>query len=182
MRRLSGLALFAFAVLVLSGAVLTLLSGSAFAQGNPCSDEFQGLMQKHQTIMQSLAALQKSSTKKPANFEEARERASSACSKLTPAVTSFERLNAWAGTNKEFCMLPEKLVSDLSAGLANIKKSRASACGAVAQLDSQKKKAEQAGSLGGGPQLPAGQKAGVIANDPFNPRVLRRPQIDTPGT
>ncbi len=166
-------------VLALAAAALLAGMASASAQSNPCQDEFQALMTKHQEVMKSLSSLGNNKSK-PANFDEARSRASKACAGLAPAVASFERINTWATNNKDFCQLPDKMLADVGQGLANMKKSRANACGAVSQLDAQKKKAEQAGAMGM-PSLPGGAKAGVIANDPFNPRVLRRPQIEAPG-
>ncbi len=70
-------------------------------------------------------------------------------------------------------MLPPKVVSDVAAGNAAMKRNRTQACGAVAQLDKNKRQAEA-----GGGGFPPNFKAGVIADDPFNPRVVRRPQID----
>ena len=105
-----------------------------------CAGEFQALIAKHSEVMKQLAALK--TNKEPKTFEEARANAQRACQGLAPAVASFERVQTWVNENKDFCMLPAKVVSDVAAGNASIKRNRAQACGALARLDKNRRQAE----------------------------------------
>lgn len=140
-----------------------LLGGAPALANEICQAEFQPLIQAHQEVMkQTQAAMPRG---RPTSFEQARANAQRACSALTSAQASFQRLQKWMADNQDFCRLPEQMMNEVNTGLTNITRNRTQACNGVAQLERQRRQAEAAGV------------------NPFAPNAGRRPQLDlrTPG-
>jgi hypothetical protein len=166
--------LFAF---LLSVAV----HSQAFAMNDICQGEFVPLMQSHSAVMQQAEKLPKG---QPKTFEQAVANSNAHCSFLTKAGASFTRIQAWMKKNQDFCQVPDSEIKTVATSTETIGKNRAAACNAVNELKKKKSQAEKQQAMSQQQQQqqqnPFSRAGGTgRANDPFNPQIVRKPQLST---
>lgn len=161
---------------VLFAFLLFFITHSAFAMNDVCQSEFVPLMQSHGAVMQQSSKLPKG---QPKTFEQAVANSNAHCSFLTKAGASFLRIQAWMKKNQDFCQVPESELKTVATSTETINKNKAVACNAVSELKKKKSQAEkQQAMMQQQQQNPFARSGGTgRANDPFNPQIVRKPQL-----
>jgi hypothetical protein len=118
---------------------------SAPAHAAECSVDIGGLTKKRQSIIDGLNKLQKTSPR--GQLDPA-----SSCPRLRDLAASEKELLDYLQKNKDWCMVPDEAIMNLTKSLERSRTIAGKACAFAAQ----EKKNQAAGDLGGGQKLPAG--------------------------
>ncbi|HLH10802.1 MAG TPA: hypothetical protein VKV77_02860 [Methylovirgula sp.] len=131
-------------------AVLALALPLSFAIVAPlraaeCSEDIGNLAKKRQGIIDDLNKLAKASPK--GQLDPA-----VSCPKLRSLATAEENLLAYLQKNKDWCMVPDEAIGNLTKSLGRSKTVASRACAMASAI----KKNQEAGGLGAPQKLPAG--------------------------
>ncbi|HKH81292.1 MAG TPA: hypothetical protein VKA03_06750 [Methylovirgula sp.] len=110
-----------------------------------CSDDIGNMTKKRQSIIDDLNRLAKSSPK--GQLDPA-----VSCPKLRNLAAAEQELLAYLQKNKDWCMVPDEAITNLTMSHDRSKSVAARACAVAEQM----KKNEEAGGLGGAQKLPTG--------------------------
>jgi hypothetical protein len=110
-----------------------------------CSEDIGNLTKKRQAIIDGLNKLAKSSAN--GQLDPA-----VSCPRLRSLAAAEEELLAYLQKNKDWCMVPDEAINNLTMSLNRSKSVSVRACNMAEQI----KKNEEAGGLGGAQKLPAG--------------------------
>jgi len=137
-------------------AVATLaVSAPASAQVNGCQD-LQKLLGERQTIVQRLAAAQKSKQKMTPQ---------EACSTFGRLVNNGEAAIKFATANQDWCQIPPSFIEGMKTDNAKVTTFRGQACNAVKQQAAMEKRARQqaqgANPFGGADSITGGAGGGM---------------------
>lgn len=140
-RRAGGAAL---AVAVTLG-LLALMPAPAQAQSESCQKDFQKVMEPRMALVQRING-----------FAKKRPTATQACQTLRSLRAADTRLIKWMEENKDWCQLPDELLSQAKTGTQGTIRAQNQACGAAAQQARQIRQVQQQQASGGGtPRAPA---------------------------
>lgn len=115
------------------------------AKAAECSDDIGNLTKKRQSIIDQLNRLAKSSPK--GQLDPALS-----CPKLRNLAAAEQELLAYLIKNKDWCMVPDEAITNLTMSHDRSKTVAARAC----LIAEQMKKNQETGDLGGGQKLPTG--------------------------
>lgn len=115
------------------------------ARAAECSEDIGNLTKRRQAVIDELNRLAKSSPHHQLD-------PSVSCPKLRDLAAAEGALLAYLNKNKDWCMVPDEAISNLSMSLNRSKSVASRACMIAAQL----KKNQEAGALGGAEKLPSG--------------------------
>lgn len=110
-----------------------------------CSQDIGNLTKKRQSIIDELNKLAKSSPK--GQLDPA-----ASCPKLRILAAAEQELLAYLQKNKDWCMVPDEAISNLTMSFNRSKMVAGKACNIAEQI----KKNQEAGGLGGAQKLPTG--------------------------
>ncbi len=110
-----------------------------------CSEDIGNLTKKRQSVIDGLNKLAKTSPN--GQLDPA-----VSCPRLRTLAAAEEELLAYLQKNKDWCMVPDEAISNLTMSLNRSKSVATRACNIAEQM----KKNEEAGGLGSAQKLPAG--------------------------
>jgi hypothetical protein len=111
-----------------------------------CSDDIGNLTKKRQAIIDDLNRLAKTSVK--GQLDPALS-----CPRLRQLAASEQELLAYLQKNKDWCMVPDEAITNLSMSFSRSKMVAGKACNIAEQI---KKNQEAGGGLDGAQKLPSG--------------------------
>jgi hypothetical protein len=121
---------------------LALISPAVAAE---CTDDIGNLTKKRQSVIDDLNRLARSSSK--GQLDPA-----VSCPKLRILAADEEELLAYLQKNKDWCMVPDEAITNLSASLSRSRMVAGKACAIAEQI----KKNQEAGGIEGAQKLPTG--------------------------
>jgi hypothetical protein len=133
-----GCALSAFALPL----CLALISPAVAAE---CTDDIGNLTKKRQSVIDDLNRLARSSPK--GQLDPA-----VSCPKLRVLAADEQQLLAYLQKNKDWCMVPDEAITNLSMSLSRSRMVAGKACAIAEQI----KKNQEAGGIEGAQKLPSG--------------------------
>ena len=120
-------------------AVLTFVSGQAFAQASASCGEIAKHLEQRKTIAASLQA----GGKKKMD-------AKVACAGFGRLVANGATIVKWTDANKDWCQVPDSFVEGIKADHVKAQEIRAKACNVAAKIQQMEKQAKKQGPAGGG--------------------------------
>jgi hypothetical protein len=123
---------------------LALSTVPAAAQSESCRNDFQKVMGPRMALIERING-----------FQKRRPTATQACQTLRSLRAADVRLIKWLEENKDWCQLPEEILTQAKAGTANTVRAQNQACGAAAQQARQQRQIREQQAGGGAPRAPA---------------------------
>jgi hypothetical protein len=108
------------AAVVLLIGFCCLTGTQAFAQASNCQEDFQKVMGPRQALIARING-----------FQKKRPTADQACAVLGQLVASDGRVVRWMNENKDWCQIPDQMISQLQTSSGQAATSRNQACGAA---------------------------------------------------
>jgi hypothetical protein len=131
--------------LALAAGLVLLAPAAASAQSESCQNDFQKVMGPRVALIERING-----------FAKKRPTAAQACQTLRSLRAADLRLIKWMEDNKDWCQLPDELLTQAKSGTQNTVRAQNQACGAAAQQARQLRQLrEQQAGGGGQPRAPA---------------------------
>jgi hypothetical protein len=114
----------------------------ALAQSNSCEDG-QKILVERQSLIKQFQALGGGAKKKPVD-------ARVACTIFTKLVSNGDKGIKWMEANKDWCQVPDQIVTSFKSDQSHVTDLKGKACGAAAKMAQMEKQAREAQKNGGG--------------------------------